>query len=399
MTDERIDLDEAMRRIRDWGEGIDWCSHDPYDALNSPVADLVSLRSSLGRQVFTQVVKRAPVNLRPLFGIRRERNEKAIGLVAAAYARLFAAGGDESARESGLRWLRWFAGRRDQAAWGYHFPVGTRTTSIARGAPNTIATTFVGTALLDGYQLLGDERSGQLARAAAHRLIETSFDTGVWGPYFRYHAAETKLVHNASMLAAGFLTRTARSLGDSELAEAALQAARTTVARQRPDGSWPYAETEGGGWIDNFHTGYVLDALTECARLDAALQEPLRRGFGFWENSFFLEDGTPLYYPGRAGPHDAHTYATAVETWLLGAPWNPRAVTKARRTAELLVTRLLAPQGFVYSRRGRLMANHVPFVRWSTAPTFRALATLRLAERASGDEPLDYVSGTAGQRS
>ena len=39
---------------------------------------------------------------------------------------------------------------------------------------------------------------------------------------------------------------------------------RCSVSAQRPDGSWPYAEGEGHGWVDNFHTGYVLEALAIC---------------------------------------------------------------------------------------------------------------------------------------
>ena len=43
-----------------------------------------------------------------------------------------------------------------------------------------------------------------------------------------------------------------------------------------------------------------------------------------------------------------------------------------------LVARMLNPRGYVNFQRGRFVTNRVPFVRWTTAPAFRALAGLEL---------------------
>jgi hypothetical protein len=39
---------------------------------------------------------------------------------------------------------------------------------------------------------------------------------------------------------------------------------------------------------------------------------------------------------------------------------------------------MLNPDGYVNFQRGRFLTNRVPLVRWTTAPTFRALAGLEL---------------------
>lgn len=380
-------IDETAR-IRAWGEERDWCGYDPYDGLNSPLAPLLTLGSPLGRRVLTQVVKRSPINLRPMLGIRPTPDAKAIGLVASAYARLARADGDESAAHEARRRLGWLVAHPSPGtdlAWGYHFPVQTRVFGYARETPNTIATSFAAQALLDGCELLGDAQWRAPAAAAA-RYLAGRMTSGGERPYFRYLERETALVHNANLLACAVLARSARVLGFAELAEPVPAAAGTTLAAQRADGSWPYAEGSHG-WVDNFHTGYVLESLAECVPLLPDARDALVAGVEYWQRELFLADGTPKYLPDSVYPLDAHCYAQAIETWLAVEPWFPDALEAAERGARLLVERMLDPRGYVRFQRHRFWTNGVPFVRWTTAPAFRALARLRLrlAEGAAHD--------------
>ena len=384
-------IEQAVGRIRAWGEERDWRGYDPYDALNSPAARALSLGTPLGRRLLTQTVKLAPVNLRPLLRIAPARNAKAVALVASGYARL-ARAGDPGARPQAERWLDWLArsaSERGAAAWGYHFPVQTRVFSYDRDTPNAIATAFAAQAFLDAWELLGDERRGRRALDAGAFLVERLLNTGAGRPYFRYLPGEDELVHNANLLACAVLARGARLSGDGALLDHAREAVATSVAAQRADGSWPYADAPGHDWVDNFHTGYVLDALAECARVLPGLDEPLERGVAYWERALFLADGTPRYYAHRTLPLDAHCYATAVDTWLGLAGRMPQALERAERIALLLVERMLDRRGYVHFQRRRLWTSRVPFVRWTTAPAFRALAGLLAArvEEAGGGRP------------
>jgi hypothetical protein len=378
---------EGLDRIRAWGEARDWRGYDPYDALNSPVAHVFDKGPALGRRALTQAVKLSPVNLRPLLGIKPAWNAKAIALVASAYVRL-AHGGDESARSHAERWLAWLADSSAEGGWGYHFPVQTRLFAYERGTPNTIATCFCAQAFLDAWELLGwDDAAGPALDARAF-LVDRMLHTGP-RPHFRYLEREDELVHNANLLACAVLARSSRLAGRSSLFDPAQEPVKVTLAAQRPDGSWPYADGVGHDWVDNFHTAYVLDALVECevAMPDATAQLDL--GVGFWERELFLGDGTPKYFPQRLLPVDAHCYATAVDTWLSLGRRRPDALERAERTALLLVERMLDPRGFVHFQRRRLWTSRVPLVRWTTAPSFRALAGLLAARSREADARLD----------
>jgi hypothetical protein len=376
-TDE--DLAAAVARIRKWGETREWRGYDPYDALNSPAAPALTLGTALGRRVVTQAVKRSPVNLRPVLGIRPAWNAKALGIVASAYARL-AAAGDASARPASLRILETLEAQGP--GWGYHFDVQTRFFRYAAGTPNTIATTFVAQAFLDAHELIGDERSGETALRAARFLVEKMLVHGGRGAHFRYLEREDELVHNANLLACAVLARTARCLDAPDLVDCAAEALSTSLGAQRPDGAWPYSAGDAHGWVDNFHTGYVLESLSECALLVPGAGEQLDRGFDYWERTLFLEDGTPKYFDNRTLPLDAHNYAQAIETWLAVADRRRGALEHARRTAEMLIRDFLADDGHVRFQHGRWWSIGTPFVRWTTAPSFRALARLILARSA-----------------
>jgi hypothetical protein len=356
-------IEDAIARIRAWGEDRDWKGYDPYDALNSPAAPVLSLGTRLGRRLLTQTVKLSPLNLRPALGIKPDRNAKAIGLVASGYARLWAATGDDSARREAERWLTWLenhhSGDASGMAWGYHFDVQTRFFSYPRGSPNTIATSFVAQAFLDGHELLRDDRWKGPAVAAA-RYLEANMLTEAG--YFRYLPRDDELVHNANLLACAVLVRVGRQLTARRALDISLRA-------QRDDGSWPYGEGRRGDWVDNFHTAYVLESIALCEPVFSQVHDALERGLAFWERELFLRDGTPKYDVSRLYPIDAHCYARAIDAWVAASRRE-----RALRTASLLVERMVDPSGYVWFQERRFWTNRVPFVRWTAAPSFRALA-------------------------
>jgi rhamnogalacturonyl hydrolase YesR len=66
-------------------------------------------------------------------------------------------------------------------------------------------------------------------------------------------------VHNANTLGASLLARTYSHTHNQAYRELAQKALRYTAHYQRSDGSWYYGGYPNCHWVDNFHTGYVLD--------------------------------------------------------------------------------------------------------------------------------------------
>ena len=58
----------------------DYSGYSKFDALNSPILQTLSFGNRWFRLLYIQAVKSCPVNLRPLFGVRKSRNPKGIAL-------------------------------------------------------------------------------------------------------------------------------------------------------------------------------------------------------------------------------------------------------------------------------------------------------------------------------
>src|SRR5262245_3026431 len=113
-------LDNAITSLLRYCQDDQWAGYDPYDALNSTVFGKFGLfQNRICRIVFTQAMKECPVNLRPLLGIRKEHNPKALALFATALLKLPKR--DIEAREVLHLLIQSKSRGRPYACWGYNF--------------------------------------------------------------------------------------------------------------------------------------------------------------------------------------------------------------------------------------------------------------------------------------
>src|SRR5262245_28390716 len=129
----------------------DWAGYDPYDALNSRVFQSVPvLNAWLPRLALTQVLKRSPINIRPLLLVPKTQNPKGLALFLNAAVKLSRAGVLHDPELADRLTNRIVALRSEGTpyfCWGYSFPWQTRTKIVPRGAPNLVCTMFVASAL------------------------------------------------------------------------------------------------------------------------------------------------------------------------------------------------------------------------------------------------------------
>lgn len=371
----------------------DWAGYDPYDALRSPLIRALSLGSKWPRIAWIQLVKRSPVNLRPWLGVTRGVNPKGLGLAARALVTEGAARGiDRRAEVTNL--LDRLDALRSRGAtgsgWGYNFDWQSRAFFVPKGTPSIVCTTFVAHAYLDAYRAFGGERWLARAREACDFILTDLHRTQ--GPdasfCFAYTPVDQSCVHNASMLGAELLARVSRETGETELVDAALAATRYTIAAQAEDGSWPYGDAGNQAWIDNFHTGFVLVSLAEVIEdCGAPAWNPaLEQGYRFFRDRFFLEDGTPCYYPDRPYPIDVHSAAQALVTFARLSGMDPEASERGRRVARWTIENMLGADGRFHFQKHERWTNRISYMRWSQAWMVYGLARHIANEREAHSE-------------
>jgi len=355
----------------------DWQGFDPYDGLNSPLARAVAWKP--WRQAWTQFHKRCPFNLRPLFGIRKHTNPKALALgISALCVRYRTLGHMELFLEAvhlADRLLELHSPQTKRLAWGYPFDWQSRAFFAPAGTPNMICTVFGATALLDLFEATNQTRFLDLARECCefilHELPRTPRDDTFC---FSYTPADRSCVHNVNLLGAALLARAGRLAQELLWFRAAKSAVQFSVQAQRDDGSWPYGEAENQGWVDSFHTGYNLIALKQHQENtgDFSFQPQIDRGWAHYREHFFLEDGTPKYYNDAVYPVDVHSAAQGIITFLdIG-----RDRAGAERIARWTLENLWSERGYFCFQKTPLWINRVPYLRWSGAWMLLSLAKL-----------------------
>jgi len=377
-------LQTVAQRLLAYCRDRDWVGYDPYDALNSELLMLVpSVDSRLPRLAMTQLFKRSPVNLRPIFRVRLLPNPKAIALFLMTFVKLSRSGlanQGPAIRDMADKLIALRSPAQHYWCWGYSFPWQTRTLLIPRYAPNLVSTTFVGNGLLDAYEESANPQYLHAARGAGDYIVRKLYWTdGTTRASFAYPAESVRTpVHNANLLGAAFLCRLHSLHQDKELLDAALRVARYSAARQREDGAWEYGESPTQRWVDNFHTGYNLCALRSIAShtRSSEFDGDIARGFAFYRQHFFTDQGAPKYFHDRTYPIDVHSAAQSVITLVALQDLHPDSIALAHRVVAWTLRHMWDARGFFYYQSLPRYTNRIPYMRWSQAWMALALGTL-----------------------
>jgi hypothetical protein len=373
----------AARSLHAWMRERDYAGHDPHDTLASPIASKLTFGSRWLGVAWTQLGKRGGDRTRRLLRVPVQQNAKGMGLVLGACTRLSAATGEPAWREEGrglVQWLSEAAQRTgDRVGWGYPFPWANRDFYAPAGTPSSVASAFIGHALLDAEAAWGDTEAGELARGAARfMLTDLNRVAGGGGRFaFSYTPLDRRVVHNASLLAASLLARVAAADGSEQHARAALAAAEFTLAAQGEDGSWPYGLGRRNGWVDSFHTSYVLQSLDTIARCLGirALDQALHRGIQYWWDAF-LGGPAVSFYPERPYPVDLHAVAHTILALRALEPRCRGAAPMAGALGAWSLRVMRDEDGSFYYRQNGDRTDRSRYMRWTQAWMLLALAEL-----------------------
>ncbi|MGA9772566.1 MAG: hypothetical protein WBV94_26285 [Blastocatellia bacterium] len=394
--------EQALVKLLRYCRSEAWAGYDPYDGLNSRLARVLPIRDKFSRTALTQLVKRSPFNLRPLLGINKGLNPKGLALAARAIILRAENNGkalpldliedrdrpsyalDDTADsfETDLRFLfhkliELRSKGYTEACWGYNFDWQSRTFFAPRGTPNVVCTAFAAHAFLDWHEKTGSRFALETAESSCRFLLDRIHRTEEGeGFSFSYTPLDQSRVHNVNLLAAELLARVYSITGTGEYRDGAERATLYTLSRQRKDGSWLYGEADSQAWIDSFHTGFLIVSLKRIighlGREDWTGQ--LKAAYEFYEQRFFLADGTPSYYHDKLYPIDVHSSAQAVITFTEMTDFVSNADKMANRAVEWAIKNLQDRTGFFYFQRHRFYTIRTPHIRWAQAWMLYALS-------------------------
>lgn len=399
-------LIDSFIRLKSYCETEDYKGWDPYDGLKSKVANaLLPLKhSAILRLCIIQGFKRCPVNLRRIAMVPKEHNAKGIGLFLQGYCNLYkmiekkgVAFKELGTTDEVLRKIRYladlllqmrsdkmFPGKFHGACWGYNFDWQARRLFLFPAhTPTVVATNFCATALMEAYEVTHDKRYLKVALSAARFIIEdlhrSEYKDGFLFSYSKLPGNDT--VFNASILGSRLLSYCYKYTGNETYKQLARKSIVACCAGQEEDGSWRYGMLPVQKWRDSFHTGYNLDGLIAYQENtgDNSFDENIAKGFDYYINHFFLDDGTPKYYDNQTYPIDIHCpgqlFVTLSRLHKFGA-----FRQTAAKVLQWTIDNMQDPNGYFYYQLKPGMSSKIPYMRWSNAFMFSALSFYLLEE-------------------
>jgi len=375
-------LENSLHLLINYIEEKKYRGYDPYDALLSPFFSLPILKNNkLLRFGSQQLLKRFPLDLRPLFLIPQGMNPVTLGLCIQGYAYLsqvysekrqeFIEKIESLTRKLELMIPEGYSG----ACWGYDFDWEARYAKIPAYEPTVVATGIITNALFTTWKLVGLETCRNLFLRSAEfvlRDLQRTYDEQ--GHFcFSYSPFDKQQVFNASMKGARLLAQAWSETKDAELKDTARVAVDFVMKQQREDGSWGYSLASKGGWTDNYHMGYVLDCLDEYISLtgDARHERSLARGYTFYKSHFLTDEGLPKYYHNEVYPVDC---TAAAQTMLTLCRFGD--IELAEKVGAWMSSNMQSQDGHFYFRKFRRYTIKTSFMRWSNAWMFAGLAYL-----------------------
>jgi rhamnogalacturonyl hydrolase YesR len=384
MTD--VHIPQALDRLRAYVEREGYKGYDPYDTLNAWLP--FRWMGKWGPVLAIQVQKRNPINIRPLLGIRKDYNPKAMGLLLYAYSLRYEQDRSELTRARAQWLFNWLMEHPSEGysgpCWGYNFGWASPVKYLPTYTPSIVVTGFVGQGLFAYYQATGDERALEALKGACafilNDLPHTELDDGIC---FSYTPVMQDICYNASMLGAELFARMYAVTGDAELRSLAHRAVGFVVAQQHEDGRWNYSLDPDTGQertqID-FHQGFVLDSLHAYIHYaeddDPALAEALRRGAAFYRREQFTDEGRSLWRIPREWPVEIHNQAQGILTFTRLAHLDPAYLPFAETIARWTIEHMQGGDGHFYYRIGKYHTNKISYMRWAQAWMMLALTHL-----------------------
>jgi len=386
---EKNKFSESYLKLKNYCEQQHFKGWDPYDGLNSRVFQaLPGIRDcKLLRLAWIQAFKRNPVNLRVPLLIDKDYNPKGLGLFLNAYCNLYSS----DPQEEYLQYIKLLSDQvinlstpgYSGACWGYNFDWESRAFFQPKYTPTIVASVFIGYALLDAYEILKDEKLLKTAISVSEFILKDLNRTIDENDNFSfsYSPLDQSQVFNATLLGSRLLARIFKYTNNKILLSEAKKSIDFCIRYQKADGSWTYSTLPFHQWIDNFHTGYNLECLSEYQKYsgDKSYHKNIDKGFNYYLNTFFLDDGRCKYYNNSLYPVDIHAPAQFIVTLhRLGR------LEENRNAAEKVLTwaidHMQDKKGYFYFQRKRGITSKIPYMRWAQAWMFYAMSIYKLHE-------------------
>ncbi len=382
-------FEASLESLISFIESENYQGWDPYDGLNSSIFQSIPFvkANRFCRLAWIQLFKRSPINLRRIAGVKKEHNTKGLALFLSGYCRLYQTSPNKELLEKINSLSELLLQLKSEGwsgyCWGYNFDWQARAFFQPKHTPTVVASTYVASSLLEAYAITKNEQYLNVAISCCDFILKDlnrNYDSD--GDFcFSYSPLDKSIVYNATLLGSKLLSKVYALTGNELYKKEAKKSINFCVKNQQPNGAWAYGQQSFHYWIDNFHTGFNLECLQvyqNCTN-DTSFDEAIKKGFDYYINNFFDDQGRAKYYNNKMYPIDIHAPAQLIITL---SELNKLKEYSSLYNKVLLwtINNMQNSKGYFYYQIGKNFTSKIPYMRWAQAWMFFALTTLKKAE-------------------
>jgi rhamnogalacturonyl hydrolase YesR len=373
---------KSFQKLKNHVESEKFKGWDPFDGLNSRFFQSFPLLKNYKwpRLAWLQFFKRSPLNFRKLFLVSKQYNPKALGLFLTGYCNLY----HDNPNQKYLKNIQFLADKLIElqtkgysgACWGYNFDWQARAFFQPKNTPTVVATAFITEALLEAYKITNHNSYLKTAISAKDFILNDlnrSYDDE--NNYcFSYSPLDKTQVFNAGLLGAKTLSLIYAHTHEKYLLTEARKVINFVVKHQQDDGAWSYGTLPYHQWIDNFHTGYNLEAIYMYQQIsgDKSFNSHINKAFSYYINTFFTSEGKPKYYHNQLYPIDIHAPAQLLVSLSKMNKFFDN-IELINKVINWTIENMQAKNGGFYYQKKKFFTSKIPYMRWSNAWMFYSL--------------------------
>jgi len=384
-------VNSSLAALEQFCQSEEYKGWDPYDGLNSYLFKSLPFisKNRLIRLAWIQFFKRSPINFRKIALVKKEFNSKGVGLFLTGYCNLYSI----DPRPQYLEKINYFSKKLLQlqnvnysgSCWGYNFDWQARAFFQPKNTPTVVASAFVANALLNAFEITKIPQFLDTASSTCDFILKDLNRTySKQGNFcFSYSPLDKTAVFNASFLASQLLARVYSFTGEKILIDEAKKSMQFCCDHQQENGAWAYGTLPFHQWIDNFHTGYNLECISDYMKFshDCTYHHQLAIGFDYYINTFFTKEGIGKYYHNSIYPIDIHAPAQLVVTLTkLGKFEEQKELVN--RVLNWTIENMQSKKGYFYYQINKTFSSKIPYIRWAQAWMFYALSAYIKANKS-----------------
>jgi hypothetical protein len=379
------EIKDILNAVLERAHRLGYEGYSKFDGLHSPLTKALSFGLWPLRLGWTQLIMRAPLNIRPALLVKKEINPESPALFARSNLDALDARMEGPFEERARRCLDWLLSHDSSVkshyrglCWGYHHPWQSPGFYQPPGFPNCYITVMVAEALLHGFRALKDECYLQAARRACDFILEdlivlheTDEEKSIsYVPSMRTNFT----VININALCAALLAQVGVFTGEEMLVQEARKLMSFVARLQTDNGAWHYTTDPRQSLVahDNYHTGMILDAFLtyERATGEDRFRVNLEKGLTFYREKLFTPEGAPRWTSDKTLPHDIHGSGQGALTFsLVGEP------EMARRILSWAIQYFYKGDGDFAYQKGRFWDKDFTLLHWCNGWMARGLST------------------------